>query len=364
VYSAVALKGIIPENDLRCWLLFVRACTILFARIISEQDVFSADYYLVAFCKKFETLYGQERCTANRHLHLHLKNCLLDYGPVHGFWCFPFERFNGILGAYHTNNKAVESQILKKVLHEQAIARLDLPTELIEDFSPIYQKMSTKTKGSLKETAKVENLRLLQSTNDFGSTDFSLKSSAVQVVPPVYKHVLSQENQERLKTIYQQMYPNKTIKFFPCIYEECKRAIIGDEIVSSVRNKEDHQGVIVAYWPSTGSTLANVDYTQFNIGLIQHFVKHSITLFDNSNREVTDQHLFCYIRWKQRHPNANWFGRSAVLTDKLNEVESACCYMPIQRIVHRCASGNITVDFGLHSESILVAVPLGTKCCF
>ena len=110
VYSAIALKGIIPEEHLRCWLLYVRACTLLFSRIISEIDVVTADEYLVAFCKKFELLYGQERCSVNMHLHLHLKNCLLDYGPAHGFWTFPFERFNGVLGAYHTNNKAVESQ--------------------------------------------------------------------------------------------------------------------------------------------------------------------------------------------------------------------------------------------------------------
>ena len=96
MYSAIALKGIIPEEHLRCWLLYVRASTLLFSCIISKIDMVTADQYMVAFCKKFELLYGQERCTINMHLHLHLKNCLLDYGPAHRFWTFPFERFNGI----------------------------------------------------------------------------------------------------------------------------------------------------------------------------------------------------------------------------------------------------------------------------
>jgi len=74
--------------------------------------------------------------------------------------------------------------------------------------------------------------------------------------------------------------------------------------------------------------------------------------------------VFCYIKWKQHHPNANWFGASAVLTDTINELESACSYMPMQRIMHRCASENITVNFGLHSETVMVAIPLGTKFCF
>ena len=36
VFSAVVLKGVIPDNHLRIWLLFVRACTILFSRILKR----------------------------------------------------------------------------------------------------------------------------------------------------------------------------------------------------------------------------------------------------------------------------------------------------------------------------------------
>ena len=50
----------------------------------------------------------------NMHLHLHLKNCLLDYGPVYAFWCFSYERFNGILGAYHVNNHVITIQLMRK----------------------------------------------------------------------------------------------------------------------------------------------------------------------------------------------------------------------------------------------------------
>ena len=60
----------------------------------------------------FEDLYGKEKCTINLHLHLHLKDTFRDFGPSHSFWCFPFERYNGILGSYPTNNKAVEVQFM------------------------------------------------------------------------------------------------------------------------------------------------------------------------------------------------------------------------------------------------------------
>ena len=68
------------------------------------------------FCKKFERLYGKDLVTPNMHLHGHLKECLLDYGPFHSYWCFSLERFNGVLGSFHTNNRSVEIQLMRKFL--------------------------------------------------------------------------------------------------------------------------------------------------------------------------------------------------------------------------------------------------------
>ena len=57
----------------------------------------------------------------NLHLHLHLKDTILDFGPSRAFWCFPFERYNGILGSYTTNNKKVEVQFMRKFITTQAV---------------------------------------------------------------------------------------------------------------------------------------------------------------------------------------------------------------------------------------------------
>lgn len=113
IYSAVSLKNVLHPDHLRCWLLFVRACNTLCTRIITVEAVNEAHCYLAEFCRQFVQLYGPDSCTPNMHLHFHLKDCLLDYGPVHSFWCFPFERMNGIMGKYHTNNDMIEEQLCK-----------------------------------------------------------------------------------------------------------------------------------------------------------------------------------------------------------------------------------------------------------
>lgn len=104
VYSLFSLKGIIPSNHYTMWADFVQACQILCSKVITIEECSAADEKLMSFCKRFQELCGKNKCTPNMHLHGHLVDCLRDYGPVYSFWCFSFERYNGILGDYHTNN--------------------------------------------------------------------------------------------------------------------------------------------------------------------------------------------------------------------------------------------------------------------
>ena len=124
IYSPIILKEILPDEHHKCWLLFVRACFILTQRMIKISDVTTADNLLEKFCKQVEILYGDKYCTPNMHLHLHLKQTILDFGPAHATWCFAFERMNSMLGSFPTNNKSVESQYMQRFLRTQTIKSL------------------------------------------------------------------------------------------------------------------------------------------------------------------------------------------------------------------------------------------------
>ena len=98
LYSLPSLKGILPHRDYNCWLLFVKACNLLCRCFITTDQLEEADKILLMFCKQFEQIYDHVHCTINIHLHCHLKDCVLDFGPVYAFWLFSFERLNGFLG--------------------------------------------------------------------------------------------------------------------------------------------------------------------------------------------------------------------------------------------------------------------------
>lgn len=56
-----------------------------------------------------------------------MKECLLDFGPATAFWLFAFERMNGILGSFHTSNKAVEVQLFRKFISAQQVCATQWP---------------------------------------------------------------------------------------------------------------------------------------------------------------------------------------------------------------------------------------------
>ena len=62
-------------------------------------------------------------------MHMHILNCILDYGPVYAFWLFSFERYNGILGSYRTNNRSIEVQLMRHFVQEMEISKLHIRDE-------------------------------------------------------------------------------------------------------------------------------------------------------------------------------------------------------------------------------------------
>lgn len=84
--------------DRRILAYFVRACKILTSQALQKSELDEAFTKLVSMNKLVEQKYGQGKISPNLHLCLHICECALDYGPLSSFWCFSFERMNGILG--------------------------------------------------------------------------------------------------------------------------------------------------------------------------------------------------------------------------------------------------------------------------
>lgn len=98
IYAIPLMWDLLTEPDRKILGNFVRACSLLVCRIIDHNKLNEAHEHLLRVVVLIEENYGPERITPNLHLCLHIADCCRDYGPLYSFWCFSFERMNGVLG--------------------------------------------------------------------------------------------------------------------------------------------------------------------------------------------------------------------------------------------------------------------------
>ena len=130
----------------------------------------------------------------NLHLQLHLQESFLEFGPAPAFWTYPFERYNGILGSFSTNNKAIEVQLMKKFITNQSVQAI---TNLADP-----------------------KLISLLPVPSFDTSVFSISS----VVSDSLK----------LHRLYTQLYSNYQIQHVSPFFEKCGRINLAGDLIRSV----------------------------------------------------------------------------------------------------------------------------------
>lgn len=103
-YLLFVLKGILFKEYYDVWMYFVIVCCLICCQLVIMEQCLEVELRILKFCKLFEYLYGIIKCILNMYLSCYFVECIRDYGLVYLFWCFFFERYNGILGLYYKNN--------------------------------------------------------------------------------------------------------------------------------------------------------------------------------------------------------------------------------------------------------------------
>lgn len=220
-------EGVLPEPDYNCWLLFVRVCSLLLSGAITCNDIELADIGM--FCSQFQKLYGEEACTFNMHLHMHLKESLMDYGPLHSLWYFSFERYNGILTSYHTNKRGIEEQLMKHFLLDQKVHSLvhseDMGDHEFLQLMPRFNKDVNEgyTWTAFQSFWKMQALSSIHPQSQ-SETDFSFQSvsSFVSLLAQPFDGILNKDDCSALCMVYQLLHHGYDIQFMPCAYRKIK----------------------------------------------------------------------------------------------------------------------------------------------
>src|SRR5688500_5560295 len=85
-------------------------------RIIDNNMLSQTHNRLLHVAVLIEDNYGQKIITPIIHLSLHITHCCEDYGLLYSFWCYSFERINGLLGNKLINYTDLCENMLKYFL--------------------------------------------------------------------------------------------------------------------------------------------------------------------------------------------------------------------------------------------------------
>ena len=330
LYSMYCLKGLLPEIHIKCWQTFVLACQYLSSPVLTKTDILKADMLFIKFGERFERLYGKKAVTPNMHLHCHLKECILDCGPVHAFWCFSFERFNGILGGMQVNGRSVELQLMRKLLAGRFIWDVEFPKEFHDTFIPFFAQERNDSAQSLivKTAIKFHLSASCSNAMAFHWCDLGLVS-----IPNTFKHfALDADELNLLLACYKFLYPGYEIEITSSVGRKYPNITLGNEKFGSKMDCRNLRSArIMAAWSADdGSIDMNKGRRP---GVVLFYLAHTVKI----NGQFY-QHIFAVVWWHQADEDKELFGKPV----QVWKCEHAPCgpalFMPVQRVAQRFAS--------------------------
>ena len=331
------MKDILSHEQMECWRLFVHACRILCQKRLSFSEIKQADTLLLKFCQQIEIVYDKTEVTPNMHMHAHLCECILDYGPLHGFWLFSFERYNGVLGRIATNNRSVEHQFMQRFLEDNDFLSISNPAEFSEEFSAMFSYHPSA--GSVSETVN-------PSTSD-GFASYQDRSCII--LPNHYTRALfSIQEVEELKRLYSRIYsvPLSSIELHQA-FKKHKNLSVHNKHIGSFHSRSKNTSIVMISWNKDlfCSGMVNEDRP----ARVNYFAEHNIAINGN-----IISHVLVSVSWFKHRPDRYYFGQPVTVWEcDIFELFGCHSTIPIQLIKGR----TVSCLYKLNEESVLVVIP-------
>jgi hypothetical protein len=100
------------KDILNVTMSLVSAIIIASSRETSRAHIELYLQHMTAYMEGIKILFPEYTFHPNQHMALHLPDYLIGYGPIHGWWAFPFERVIGMLQRTATNCKIGKSRTI------------------------------------------------------------------------------------------------------------------------------------------------------------------------------------------------------------------------------------------------------------
>ena len=313
LYSVFALDGILPPLHFQCWCLFVKACRLVCQLVINDDDIQSAHEILLQFCNAFEHLYGKESCTPNMHLACHLRESLIDYGPLAAFSAYSFECYNGALERIKTSWNGPEKQVLNKIVSLQSLEVIQI--QVNNEFYSLVCSKSVELSLSSVELMSYDATFLISHSLNYNCPVHQIDATAkacYKFLPPSKEKCFTEYDVTNLHHVYNLLYPQSEICTFGYFYFENKRMLINGEEYITTRSQSKCSSAIVAHWLGTLG-IDEQGVSQVRVGIVTAFIQHSIVVKEQSIL-VKKDNVLAHVKWFQDHPQRHSLHDSIIIS--------------------------------------------------
>ena len=281
---------------------------------------------------------------SNMHMHCHLADCIRDYGPLHAFWVFSFERFNGLLGDQPTNNRSIEQQLMKRFkrdnLHLECLHQAN-SMPLASEFG------ETVTSHALS----FQSLLKCELTSEKHNFKYPTKYTLT---------VLCDDYFQILKQLYSIIYPSYSAVMIdgsislPSTCKKYHHIILNGKKVSSLsEGRSGNVPYVLAKLPTTsGNDIFEVRPVQ-----IEYFIDHSFSIDSYAEASSSPHilsHVFAVCKWPMHHPKRHSYGKPVEVWCKSLYEPTINSLVPIENIISRVLIAEEVLDH----ETVLVIIPL------
>ncbi|KAI0027268.1 hypothetical protein K488DRAFT_74674, partial [Vararia minispora EC-137] len=101
------------------------ALNLLLALTIDDASIDEAAALLRDYCIELIHLYGPDVIRPNHHYAMHIPECIRDFGPLHCFWTFLFERMNKVPKSYNSSNHSGDNRGTVQALARESDLRAE-----------------------------------------------------------------------------------------------------------------------------------------------------------------------------------------------------------------------------------------------
>ncbi|GBC14554.2 hypothetical protein GLOIN_2v1775288 [Rhizophagus irregularis DAOM 181602=DAOM 197198] len=371
IYSTVSLWEHLSDVNRRILNHFVRVCSILVNRILESNLVDEAHRSLIEIVKLIENHHGRDKITLNLHLSLHLRDCSSDYGPLYAFWCFSFERMNGILGSLPNSNRKIESELMRRLMFDKQIENIISSGIEVKGLELLN---SQRTIGSLSVTDEFSSDEMHQ----FWLNSQNIKDSHIsgkegfpgEFLKPVSHNILL--SSEMLNLIVE--YYNATYESFgfrrPLVegldndiiirvkINQFGRCRIGSEVFGlSLSLRHVKSSYVLAKF------ITDDEDVDIYPGQIQYYFTHVVDFPDGPV-----EHFLAYVRWYKHANSTNiryYFSSDEICNVELWNTEfypiSRDCIIPVHHILGRFVPVSYQISNRQNAREYLAVNPISRK---